>query len=114
MLLKPNTLPGYVGYIVSDTIKLRRDHVVLRRKHFFIGQTIPGTDSTDIVWLNPDGTPRRTSDWSAADEGFLGFMISGEAGDGLHGSVLSRTPARSTGEKTTLLNEKNDGPRRRG
>ncbi|MET0386241.1 MAG: glycogen debranching protein GlgX [Polyangiales bacterium] len=62
-------------------IKLRRDHVVLRRKHFFIGQTIPGSDSTDIVWLNPDGTPRRTSDWSAADEGFLGFMISGEAGE---------------------------------
>jgi isoamylase len=62
-------------------IKLRREHIVLRRKHFFVGQTIPGSDSTDIVWLNPDGTPRQTSDWSAADEGFLGFMISGEAGE---------------------------------
>lgn len=62
-------------------IKLRREHVVLTRKHFFVGQTIPGTDTTDIVWLNPDGTPRRTSDWSATDEGFLGFMISGEAGE---------------------------------
>ena len=61
-------------------IKLRREHIVLRREHFFVGRTIPGTDTTDIVWLNPDGTPRRSSDWGAADEGFLGFMISGEAG----------------------------------
>jgi isoamylase len=55
--------------------------VVLRRQHFFVGQTIPGTDTTDIVWLNPDGTPRRSSDWVAPDEPFLGFMLSGEAGE---------------------------------
>jgi isoamylase len=62
-------------------IKLRREHIVLRRQHFFVGQTIPGTDTTDIVWLNPDGTPRRSSDWVAPDEAFLGFMLSGEAGE---------------------------------
>jgi glycogen operon protein len=62
-------------------IELRHEHIVLRRQHFFIGQTIPGTDVTDIVWLNPDGTPRRSSDWVSPDEAFLGFMISGEAGE---------------------------------
>jgi isoamylase len=62
-------------------LKLRREHIVLRRGRFFVGQTIPGTDSTDIVWLSPDGTPRRASDWSTADESFLGFMLSGEAGE---------------------------------
>jgi glycogen operon protein len=73
-------LDGSLLKFTRALIQLRREHIVLRRKHYFIGQTIPGTDSTDIVWLNPDGTPRRSSDWSTGDEGFLGFMISGEAG----------------------------------
>ena len=66
-------------------LKLRREHIVLRRGHFFVGQTIPGTDTTDIVWLNADGTARRNSDWSAGGspgaDGFLAFMVSGEAGE---------------------------------
>jgi hypothetical protein len=29
VLLKPDYLPGYVGYIVGDTIKIKRDHILL-------------------------------------------------------------------------------------
>src|SRR5437867_1433616 len=29
VLLKPEDLAGYVGYLISDTVKLRRDHILL-------------------------------------------------------------------------------------
>ncbi|HEV3142209.1 MAG TPA: right-handed parallel beta-helix repeat-containing protein, partial [Vicinamibacterales bacterium] len=29
VLLKPDYLPGYVGYIVNDTVKLKHDHILL-------------------------------------------------------------------------------------
>jgi hypothetical protein len=29
VLLKPESLPGYVGYIIDDTIKLKHDHILL-------------------------------------------------------------------------------------
>jgi isoamylase len=61
-------------------LKLRKDHIVFRRIHFFMGQPIPGTHTIDLVWLNPDGTPRTPADWTACQESFLGFILSGEAG----------------------------------
>jgi isoamylase len=85
-------------------LKLRREHIVLRRGRFFVGQTIPGTDSTDIVWLNSDGTPRRASDWRAADESFLGFMLSGDAGE------YHLTTAGEHAQDVTLLVGMNAGP----
>ncbi|HEX4352223.1 MAG TPA: glycogen debranching protein GlgX, partial [Polyangiales bacterium] len=62
-------------------IKLRKEHVVFRRQHFFAGHIIPGTDVMDVVWFNSDGTPRMVSDWATSEASFLGFMLSGEAGD---------------------------------
>jgi glycogen operon protein len=90
-------------------IRLRREHVVLRREHFFVGQTIPGTDTTDIVWLNADGTARRNSDWNAGVDGFLAYMISGDAGEyhltmsGEHAHDVTLLVAMNTSPETVQL-----------
>jgi isoamylase len=76
-------------------LQLRREHVVFRRQHAFTGHVIPGTDVLDVVWLNSDGTPRMVSDWSAEDDGFLAFVMNGQAGDYHLNAAGERAPDQS-------------------
>jgi isoamylase len=61
-------------------IALRREHIVFHRNRFFHGNAVPGTNCKDIVWLRRDGAEMEQPDWHDGD-GFLAFLISGEAGD---------------------------------
>ncbi|MEO5367040.1 MAG: glycogen debranching protein GlgX [Magnetococcus sp. WYHC-3] len=62
-------------------IALRQRHPVWRRRRFFSGGIIPGTDTKDITWLRPDGVEMNKGDWENPGARALGFLISGEAGD---------------------------------
>ena len=65
---------------VRALIRLRNDHVVFRRRHFFHGQVIPGTAIKDIVWLTPEGRENGDQDWHAPHARFLSYVVSGQAG----------------------------------
>ncbi len=61
-------------------VRLRRDHIVFRRRRFFHGQSIPGTTVKDIHWLRPDGEEKTPQDWGVANARCLSLLLSGEAG----------------------------------
>jgi glycogen operon protein len=65
---------------VRRLLRLRNEHMVFRRRHFFHGHLIPGTAVKDIVWLTPDGGERRDDDWKASGARFLSYVVSGQAG----------------------------------
>jgi glycogen operon protein len=60
-------------------IALRSRHPVLRRRRFYQGRKIRGSDVRDLTWLRPDGDPMTDSEWSAASNRALGVMLSGDA-----------------------------------
>jgi glycogen operon protein len=43
---------------VARVSRLRREHPAFRRRRFFEGQPVRGTNLEDIAWLRPDGAPR--------------------------------------------------------
>jgi hypothetical protein len=61
-------------------IALRRAHMLFHRNRFFHGQTIPGTDVKDVVWLRPDGAEMGDDDWTDPHGRALAVRLSGEAG----------------------------------
>jgi glycogen operon protein len=79
--------------ITKTALRLRRDHPVLRQRHWFAGlPTIEGGPK-DLVWLHPDGREMTASDWHD---------------DGLHaiGAFLSGDPLRSPGPRGEQLRDK--------
>lgn len=63
---------------VRSLIKLRRDQPVFRRRHFFQGRAIHGTDIKDIYWIRPDGMEMTESDWTCAHACSLGMGLLGD------------------------------------
>ena len=64
---------------VRQLLRLRRDHPVFRRRHFFQGRPLHGSDAKDIVWLKPDGTEMTTEEWNQDFARCLGVYLAGEA-----------------------------------
>jgi glycogen operon protein len=69
-------------------IELREQHPVLRRRRFFIGRPIRGSDVRDLTWLRPDGREMSDEEWEAGWNRALGVLLGGgvlgevdEAGD---------------------------------
>ncbi len=65
---------------VRALIRLRNDHMVFRRRHYFHGRVIPGTAIKDIVWRTPEGRENGNEDWHASHARFLSYVVSGQAG----------------------------------
>jgi glycogen operon protein len=59
-------------------IRLRREHPVFRRRHFFQGRPIYGSGIKDIMWLRPDGAEMSDEAWQREHARCLGVMLSGE------------------------------------
>ncbi|MFO7812761.1 MAG: glycogen debranching protein GlgX [Pelovirga sp.] len=60
-------------------IAFRHRHPVFRRRRWFQGREIHGTEVTDIAWFTPDGEQMEEENW---DEGFgksLGIYLNGAA-----------------------------------
>ena len=60
-------------------IRYRREHPVLRRRHFFQGRPIRGSEAKDIVWLNKDGGEMTDAEWRESHARCLGVYLSGES-----------------------------------
>ena len=63
---------------VRSVIDLRRAQPVFRRRHFFQGRAIRGTDIKDIYWLRPDGMEMTEADWQCAHACSLGMGLLGD------------------------------------
>ncbi len=60
-------------------IQLRRQHPVLRRRHFFQGRKIHGSEIKDLYWLRPDGNEMTEADWRNPAIRCISLRLAGEA-----------------------------------
>jgi isoamylase len=60
-------------------IRLRKDHPVFRRRHFFQGRRIKGASVKDISWLTPSGEEMTDKEWSHHHARCLGLLLHGDA-----------------------------------
>jgi len=63
---------------VKLLVRLRCEHPALRRRRFFQGRPIRGTDVKDIMWLKPDGQEMSDEDWNASWARCIGVFLAGE------------------------------------
>jgi glycogen operon protein len=61
-------------------IELRRRHPILRRRQFFYGRRIRGSEVKDLAWFRPDGKEMTEEDWTNPQTRSLGLRL---AGDGI-------------------------------
>ncbi|WP_460073717.1 glycogen debranching protein GlgX [Streptomyces sp. YKOK-I1] len=62
-------------------LALRAAHPVLRRRRFFLGETVThaGQPLPDLVWLQPDAREMRDRDWLRSDVHSVGVFLNGDA-----------------------------------
>lgn len=58
--------------------EFRRNNPVLRRRRFFLGRRIRGTDIKDIMWLRADGQEMTEEDWGSSWLRCIGVLLAGE------------------------------------
>jgi len=56
-------------------------HPVLRRRRFFQGRTIRGSEVKDLAWFRPDGKEMSDEDWNNPSARCLGLRLAGDAID---------------------------------
>jgi glycogen operon protein len=64
---------------VRRLIRLRREHPVLRRRRFFQGRSIHGSDVEDIEWFTADGEIMNDARWAASATRSLMVFLNGMA-----------------------------------
>ncbi len=62
-------------------VQIRSAHPVFRRRRWFQGQAIHGSDVSDIGWFTPDGELMTDDDWNVSFAKSLGVFLNGE---GIH------------------------------
>src|SRR5215468_10533818 len=62
-------------------IALRRQHPVLRRRQFFFGRRVLGSELKDVTWFRPDGREMGEADWGNPAARSIGLRLSGDALD---------------------------------
>ncbi|MGE0679507.1 MAG: glycogen debranching protein GlgX [Candidatus Binatia bacterium] len=60
-------------------IKVFHDHPVLRRRKFFQGRHIRGSEVKDLAWFRPDGKAMTDEDWNNPFIRCLGLRLAGDA-----------------------------------
>jgi len=58
---------------------LRRDHPLFRRRKFFQGQKIRGSELKDVRWLRPDGEEMDDADWATHFVRSFAMLLGGDA-----------------------------------
>jgi len=80
------------------TIRIWKEHAVLRRRKFFQGRRIRGAGVQDIAWLDPSGAEMTDVMWASPDVRRLGVRLNGDAIQD-----LDERGRRITGETLLLL-----------
>ncbi|MCC7105763.1 MAG: glycogen debranching protein GlgX [Chloroflexi bacterium] len=62
-------------------VQIRHEQPVLRRRKFFQGRRIRGSEIKDITWLSPNGQEMTDEEWSTAFARSLGMRLSGRGLD---------------------------------
>jgi glycogen operon protein len=62
-------------------IQLRKDHSGFRRRKFFPGRRIPGSEIRDVMWFNPGGNELSEEEWASPFMRCLGMLLSGDTAD---------------------------------
>ncbi|HEU4994233.1 MAG TPA: glycogen debranching protein GlgX [Gemmatimonadaceae bacterium] len=62
-------------------LAIRQAHPVLRRRHFFRGESVNEKGEKDVTWIRPDGGELTEQDWTDEDAEVLGMLMSGDAAD---------------------------------
>jgi isoamylase len=62
-------------------IRLRARHPVFRRRQFFYGRRIRGSEVKDLAWFRPDGREMTEEDWANGFTRCLGLRLAGDALD---------------------------------
>jgi glycogen operon protein len=60
-------------------IALRRGHPVLRRRQFFHGRKIRGSEVKDLTWVRPDGKEMAEENWQDSLARCIGLRLAGDA-----------------------------------
>jgi isoamylase len=64
---------------VQSLIAFRKKHPVLRRRRFFQGRHIRGSEVKDLSWFRPDGKEMTDEDWNAGYSKSLTLRLAGDA-----------------------------------
>ncbi|WP_119070501.1 glycogen debranching protein GlgX [Rubrobacter indicoceani] len=62
---------------VRRVIRIKKNHPVFRRRKFFQGRRLPGTELRDITWLTPDGFEMTDKEWNTGYARSLGLQMAG-------------------------------------
>jgi glycogen operon protein len=64
---------------VRKLLSFRKAHPVFRRRRFFRGHQIRGSELADIAWLRPDGEEMNDEDWNVGYARSLAVFLNGQA-----------------------------------
>ncbi len=62
-----------------ELIRLFHRHPVLRRRRFFQGRRIRGSEVKDLAWFRPDGKEMNEEDWNNGETRCFGLRLAGDA-----------------------------------
>jgi isoamylase len=62
----------------KELIRIRREHPVFRRRRWFEGRSVTGSDRDDIGWYNPDGSPMSDDAWRRGYAKSLAVFLNGK------------------------------------
>jgi len=62
-----------------DLIRIRREHPVFRRRRWFEGRSVTGSDMDDIAWYNTDGSLMSDDAWQRGYAKSLAVYLNGRA-----------------------------------
>jgi glycogen operon protein len=60
-------------------IRLRRRHPAFRRRQFFYGRRLHGSEVKDLAWFRPDGKEMTEEDWNNPHTRCFGLRLAGDA-----------------------------------
>lgn len=63
----------------QELIQLFHAHPVLRRRRFFQGRRIRGSEVKDLAWFRPDGQEMNDEDWNTPHARCFGLRLAGDA-----------------------------------
>ncbi len=66
---------------VRRLIEIRLGEPTLRRRRFFLGRPIRGTNIKDIYWLDPTGKEMDDAAWNAGFNQCIGVLLVGQSGE---------------------------------
>jgi isoamylase len=68
-----------LGVLARRLVALRREHPVLRQRHFFAGRPVVEGGRKDVSWIHPGGREMTEADWYDHDLRTLGLFLAGDA-----------------------------------